>query len=644
MYELQTQALRNRDSASPYLAANQRRVATRPMALLNFSGTSNPIVPSLTKSLIHRPRQVLSFCAASALIFLSVSFPASAQQGSSSSSSSSSDTPTVDNTRPAPRIAQPNAGGSAVTLETSEPLFYIGAALNACGYDDDLAASAPVRLKIRDEINAELASSQQARESRDALCAYVREHTLSDSALNLAQYVSLALYLSPPPELSPTVSQLDLPPDSTQVVNILPLLRAFGADAHLNALWVNHHADYEALTARLHDPLTRMVLDTNIYLGMPVSSYDGRRFLVLLEPMLAPSATNARIYGSDYIVVASPAGEPLGAVHMNEIRHTYLHYEIEPLVYSRARAMDRLMPLLKTVQDAPLEFAYKSNVSSLITECLIKAVEAHIMDVGLTKPQRPAGVGQRPADLARYDSEMSAYNRQAELARRKAVDLDMHQGWVLTGYFYDKLSLMEKQSISLNDDIGEMVYGMDVDREHHSAQQIVFLREGTHDVVRRAPRQLTGIELGEMKMLKGDLDGATSIAKAALADPKADHAQAHYLMARLDLMQREPAAAISDFKATLETSKDPRTLAWSHIYLGRLYDIQPDRQKALAEYQAALTVRDSQPDTKTAAEQGLKQPFSAPGMKQRTQSDDDDAPLDPSGKAEKDAYRPPPPK
>jgi len=599
-------------------------------------------VPNPASSLSRRTLRAACLCLAAAVLFGGA--PTFAQQGSSSSSSSS-DTPATDTTQPSPsRIAQPRTAGAAVTLETSEPLFYIAAALNACGYDDDLAASAPIRLKIRDEINAELTVSAQARESRDALCAYVRQHTLNDRGLNLAQYISLALYLSPPPELTPTVSQLDLPPDSTQVVNILPLLRTFAADVHLNALWVNHRADYEALTARIHDPLTRMVFSTNVYLGMPVSSYVDRRFLVLMEPMLAPSATNARIYGSDYIVVVSPAGDPLGAVHMNEVRHTYLHYEIEPLVYSRAQAMDRLMPLLKTVQDAPIEFAYKSNIASLITECLIKAVEAHIMDVGLAKPERPTGTGLRAADMIGYDSAMSAYNRQAEQTRRKAVDLDVRQGWVLTSYFYDKLGNMEKQSISLKEDIGEMVYGMDVGRESHAAQQIVFLPSGTQDVVRRAPRQLTGIQLGEMKLLKGDLPGAEAIAKAALADPNGDHAQAHYLMARVDLMQSEPDAAITDFQATLQSSKDPRTLAWSHIYLGRLYDVLPDRQKAIAQYQAALTVRDSQPDTKAAAEAGIKQPFSPPGMKSADQSDDDNAPLDPSGKAEKDAYRPPPQK
>jgi tetratricopeptide (TPR) repeat protein len=146
-----------------------------------------------------------------------------------------------------------------------------------------------------------------------------------------------------------------------------------------------------------------------------------------------------------------------------------------------------------------------------------------------------------------------------------------------------------------------------------------------------------------MKLLKGDMDGASTVAKSVLADPQGDHGQAHYLLARVDLMQRQPGAAIGDFQETLKSSKDPRTLAWSHIYLGRLYDVMPDREKALAEYHAALAVRDSQPDTKAAAESGLKQPFAAPG--QQHQADpDEDAPIDPSGKAEKDAYRPPPTK
>jgi hypothetical protein len=535
------------------------------------------------------------------------------------------------------RIPQPERGGSGITLETSEPLFYLAVALNTCGYDANLADSAPVRLAVRQDVNDVLADSAPARDARDALCAYIRGHTLSDSGLNLAQYVSLALYLSPPPDLAPTVDEALLPADSTQVVNILPLLRTFAEAAHLNAIWFKHRADYEALVTRVHEPLTRMVLSTDIYLHLPVNSDDSRRFLVLLEPMLSPASTNARIYANDYIVVASPAGNPLGAVHMDQIRHTYLHYAIEPLIYSRATAMQRMLPLLKSVQDAPLDFAFKSDIVALLTECLIKAVEIRTMEVGIPKPT-PSASKQR-ADLERFDAETAVYDRQAETIRRKSVDLSVRQGWVLVDYFYAQLGQMEKESISLKDDIGEMVYGMDVDREKHKDDQVVFLPEGTQDVVRRAPRQLQGLDLAEVKLMKGDADGAEEIADAALKSNPNDP-QANYLAGRIELIQGDPDGALEHLNKTLSLAKDPRTLAWTHIYLGRLYDISrdPDRPKAIAEYKAALTVRDAQPDTKAAAEKGIKEPFALPKRAQV----EEETPIDPSGKAEKDAYRPPP--
>ena len=364
----------------------------------------------------------------------------------------------------------------------------------------------PVRLKIREEINEELAASADARDSRDALCAYIREHTLADSGLNLAQYISLALYLTPPPELTPTVDETELPPDSTQVVNILPLLRNLQPRTSISTRSGSSIVPSTKLSStRIHDPLTQMILDTNIYLRLPVSSYDGRRFLVLLEPMLAPSATNARIYGNDYIVVASPAARSARRSPHGEIRHTYLHYEVEPLVYARAAAMDRLLPLLKPVQDAPLDFTYKSDIVGA----------AHrVPHQGRRGPDD--GRRHRQTETSRCGDEQRADHRA--LRRRDGRLRSPGRGgppqepWTSTcardGCWSTTSTTssgqMEKESISLKDDIGEMVYGMDVDRERHRDEQIVFLPEGTHDVVRRVPRQLTGLELAEMKMLKGD--------------------------------------------------------------------------------------------------------------------------------------------
>ena len=581
-------------------------------------------------------------------------------QSSPPGSSSSSSSPDSQAARPVARIAQPEAGGSAITLETSEPLFFLAASLNACGYDAGVAESSPVRQRVRGEINEELTHSAPARDARDSLCTFIREHALNDPGRSLAQYVSLALYLSPPPMLTPTVDESELPPDSTQVVAVLPLVRTFAEAVRLDALWVEHRPEYERFVDRIHDPMTKMILDTNIYLHMPVSTYEGRRFLVLLEPMLAPTATNARIYSADYVIVVSPAAQPAASVPMDLIRHVYLHFVVEPLIYSKPAAMDRLMPLLKPVQDAPLEFSYKSDIAALLTECLIKAIEARTMDVGIPRPEKPDALKDR-SESVHYEDQMAAYDRQAEVARRKAVDLEMRQGWVLVEYFYNQLGAMAKDSVSLRDNIGPMVYGMDVGREQHVAQQIAFLPEGSgadpafRDPVAHAPRALTGLDLAEMKLMKGDVDGAGEIADAALETDPAN-SQAHFLLGRIALMEEDPAEALEHLTQTVKLSHDPRTIAWAHIYLGRMYDIARDpdnpeailsqRDKAIAEYRAALENRDSRPDTKDAAEKGIKQPFTLP-KRPAASSDEpaaDAAPLDPTGKAEKESYRPTPPK
>jgi hypothetical protein len=577
---------------------------------------------------------------------------ARAQSSSSSSSSTlgSGQAPAQEQANPAarPRAAQIEPGGAAITLETSEPLFQMAAALNACGYDADLERSAPVRAEVRADMNAALAQSEAARTSRDALCDYISLHRLSDRGLDVGQYVSLALYLSPAPDLTPNVDETELPPQAAQVVNILPLLRSFADQVQLHYIWIHHRAEYEALAARVHEPMVQMILRTNIYLHQPVSSYDGRRFLVLLEPMLSPAVTNARIYGGDYITVTSPdksAGDP---VRMNEIRHIYLHYVVEPMVYSRGQAMERIQPVLRGVQAAPIEFFYKSDAVALITECLIKAIEARMYLIDTPAPVALKGAHSR-AEEEQYAAEKTVYDRVTALARQQLVSVDESQGWVLTGYFYQTLGVMEKNGDGLRDEIAPMIYGMDIDGERRHAEQTVFVKEAPADPLGPSvrPHKMEGLELAEEDLVKGQTADAAALAEKAMTDPQADHGEAAYLLARVDLVEGHPEDAKAGFEKTLTLSKDPRTLAWSHIYLGRMYDTMrtPDREQAVAEYRAALEARDGRPDTRKAAESGLKQPFALPQREQaKPEQKDDDNNFDPTGKAQKDAYRPDPPK
>jgi tetratricopeptide (TPR) repeat protein len=191
-----------------------------------------------------------------------------------------------------------------------------------------------------------------------------------------------------------------------------------------------------------------------------------------------------------------------------------------------------------------------------------------------------------------------------------------------------------------------MIYGMDVTRQLNHAKSILFVKSDPGNVITdplrptAQPHKIEGLDLAELDLAKGDTGDAADLAEKALDDPKGDHARATYVMARIDLMEGDPEKASQGFQATLKLSHDPRTLAWSHIYLGRLYDTlePPEREKALDEYKAALEVRDGRPDTKQAAQAGLAKPFALP---QRAKPDDDKD-FDPTGKAEKDAYKPKP--
>lgn len=512
-----------------------------------------------------------------------------------------------------------NAGGPDISLQNSEALFDIAAALNSCGYDQGLTASDPVRQQVREQINQALQASADARDAHEQICVFIDQHRLSNTGSDLAQYISLALFVTPPPELAPSAEGADMPPDASGVEHILPILRRFAQLVDLHVIWLHVRPQYDKQLSELHDSLSKMIDDTGIYLKTPAGTTTGQRFLVVIEPLLDPAQTNARIYGSDYVVVASPVN---GTIHMREIRHAYLHYQIEPLLYARATVLDRLLPFLKTVKDAPLDYTYRSDIVALVVECMIRAIEAQTMDTGVTIYKIPADV--RRSDLESATHQHNASVEAAEAVRRRAVAEAMADGFVLTEYFYNAFGAFERQPQSFKESIGEMVYGMDVSAEMSHVKNITFNPQSSSDVIHRSPRELRGLDLAEMKLMKGDTDGAGVLAQQSVADKSGDPARANFILARVAIMHRDVPVAQHDFEETIRLSKDPRMLAWSHIYLGRIYDIQDQRDQAVNEYRAALTVRDGQADTRLAAEKGLKQPYAVPQQVHTEPAADDD--------------------
>src|ERR1035441_1707354 len=104
---------------------------------------------------------------------------ARAQSSSSSSSTQSSSSGQMYAREKAPSLIDP--AGPTISLISAEPVFIMAAALNACGYDEGLEQSAPIRKHVRDEMNQALAQSEDARTRRDALCLYIAQHRMTGS-------------------------------------------------------------------------------------------------------------------------------------------------------------------------------------------------------------------------------------------------------------------------------------------------------------------------------------------------------------------------------------------------------------------------------------------------------------------------------
>jgi tetratricopeptide (TPR) repeat protein len=283
-----------------------------------------------------------------------------------------------------------------------------------------------------------------------------------------------------------------------------------------------------------------------------------------------------------------------GGLKIEPVRHTYLHYTLDPLALKRFNRMIPLKPLLQTVANAPLDDKFKTDIALLVTESLIHAVE-----IRTTPVPGVAGEDRKERD------------KRIEGIRSQEVDDAMQQGFVLTHYFYEQFANFEKGEVGFQDAFGPMLtdLSLTVGREEKRAREVTFVKQGSPDLVRSTIRPPSdSLDAAEETLIAGDAKGAQEIAQEAMKSGS-DQARATFILARASSLQGNMHEAIANFQKTLQFGNDPRMLAWSHIYLARIFDIQEDRESALKHYNAALNVGDTAPDTKAAAERGLQKPY-----------------------------------
>jgi hypothetical protein len=474
-----------------------------------------------------------------------------------------------------------------ITLDTSETIFAVLTAMNTCGYNVNLNISDAQRLNMRAEVEKNLKNSEDAQTSMNAMCEWYLSHRGKDPAHDLSQYMSLALYLQGPPHFLPRVKEDDMPPDAVPIAAFGAVLEPFYDKAGLHGIWEKHRASYAALVDRYHVPLSKMVFDTDIYLKMQSGGYLGRTFTVYLDFMGDPNEANARNYGSDYEVVVFPSPDPATTdpLKMPQIRHAYLHYLLDPLAEKHFSSVKRIEPLLQSVKRAPLEEGFKTDISLLVTECLVRAIEI-----------RTTG------------------NKQtAEAMRLQAVDDAVKQGYVLTKYFYTAILAFEKDPAGFRAAYSDILDKIDVRAQQKAANEVQYVRVSAPELVQLSRledrRMLT---TADKRLMAGDSKGAQELAQQALDKKVGDPGRALFILAQVAVANKNREGALEYFQKAILETKDPKVVAWSHVYIGRILDMKEDREAALTEYQAALTTGAQLPEVQAAAERGIKQAYEPP--------------------------------
>jgi tetratricopeptide (TPR) repeat protein len=274
---------------------------------------------------------------------------------------------------------------------------------------------------------------------------------------------------------------------------------------------------------------------------------------------------------------------------MPQIRHTYLHYLLDPMADKHFSAIKRIEPLLQSVKRAPLEENFKRDISLLVTECLVRAIEI-----------RTTGTKQT-----------------AEAMRLQAVDDAVKQGYILTKYFYNSLLTFEKDPAGLRSAYSEMLDNMDVRAQEKAANEVQFADVSAPELVqlsRMEDRRM--LVTAEKRLAANDPKGAQELAQQALDRKIGDQGRALFILAQVAVANKNREGALDNFQKAIQATKDPKVVAWSHVYLGRILDMKEDREAAMNEYRAALTAGAELPEVKAAAERGLQQAYEPPAKPQ----------------------------
>lgn len=474
-------------------------------------------------------------------------------------------------------VSPASAQRSAITVDGDIRLFTVLSALEASGGNfapPTSSTASTLRKQVRSAINRDLSPELQGK-----LKQFYETHVEGvDRASEISKYVSLALTLDQPPKFGFIWSHEKLPPDVLSLVDFEPLLKEFYETVHVERLWSKAQPLIDDLVEQHQRPIMRTIQHTEGYLRLPTSSYLGRHYYIVLDLLGASSAALARNYGEDYYLVVGPTIQP----NLDEMRHQFLHFVLDPLSLKFADRFYRKRSLLNlAIKNPNLDPQFKKDFILFATECLIRATELRLRKLSATKAED-------------------------EMTRSAA------SGFFLIRHFYLQLMEFEKGEQGIREGLGDLVESIDLKTEEKYAASLALIEVPPISSVPKKIRTEGEAKLDEAEGLLSEekYESAKKVFKQVADTDQGLRAKALYGIGVASGLQRNREEAQSYFEQALAVKNvDNATKVWAHIYLGRLHDLEGERESAIREYAAAVDVGDDTRGAQAAAKRGLEKPF-----------------------------------
>ncbi len=459
----------------------------------------------------------------------------------------------------------------SILIQPDIRVFTVLGALRAAGFDEGSLLLHPAGLPIAREFRS-LPTDLKARLSR----FYDSHRRGDDPQKELTKYISLAFVIDGPPDFKPLLAPVQMPPDAGSVAGLTSLLREFYAQARVESVWSRYKHLHDRAVLDYRPSINRMIMTTEGYLRMRSGVYRGRQ-LVLVPDYLVPRNTfNARTYQSSYYFLFSPSTSP----KISEIRHQFLHFLLDPfaarypLPVEERKALTEIMPAGSEHAETAVQ-----GVQEMVTESLIKAVEMR---------------------LDRLEPE------EAEASLNEAV----RSGALLSPHFFAALQRFEKEFEGFQLYYRTLLSGIDIAAVRTARQAAVSSTPAETAPAKRLTEVERLIRQAGSSLGSDELERAAELFNLVLDRHDSRNGEALYGLGIVAVSRGDKNAARDYFGRTVASETCPDSVkVWAYIYLGRLFDLDDDREEAILQYRAAVSLGDDTRGAQAIARSGLLEPF-----------------------------------